>query len=479
MSHRRFHAFGLATALCVALPAAANATENARVVPSYHKDVEPIIQKHCQDCHRPGQVAPFSLLTYDQARKRAADLDHVTSDRRMPPWPADPNYGGPFRDSRVLSKAELETLKAWVEGGCVEGDTADAPAARVFSSEWPLGEPDLVLSMPEDYQLEASGEDEFRVFVLKTNFPEDRWIRAADFKPGNRAVVHHILSGIDSSGKARELDASDPKPGYHAVGGFGSGVDPRNLLPIWTPGARARFTHEDTGYFLPKGADILVQMHYHKSGKPEFDRSSVALYLSPKPLGKEIFTGFVFPNVSMEQVQATRNKLMLRSIIKRPTFDDFLRDIMIIPPGAKNYEVKGSTKPGSSVVSRPNRPFGSEVMITTVMPHMHWLGKDMTFYAVKPDNTKVELIRINRWDFNWQGTYAFEKPVILPAGSWLEVEAHFDNSDTNPANPIKPAKEVRWGEGTNDEMCLGVFEVVFVGKGGEAQFRARRRPATQ
>src|SRR4051812_28694331 len=232
--------------------------------PTYHKDVAAILQKNCQDCHRPGQVAPFSLLSYDQARKRASDIAHVTGERTMPPWPASTSFGGPFLDQRVLSEADLATLRAWVDAGCPEGDPKDAPPPREFSSDWPLGKPDLILTMPEPYALEADGNDEFRVFVLGTDLPEDRWIRAVDFKPGNRKVVHHVLSAVDNSGAARVLDAKDPKPGYSSVGGFGDGVRPLGFLPIWTPGTRPRLSPEGSGYLLPKGSDVLMQMHYHK-----------------------------------------------------------------------------------------------------------------------------------------------------------------------------------------------------------------------
>ena len=245
---RRGIALGLASWAGLALLGGQSAFSEG---PTYSKDVAPILQKNCQDCHRPGQVAPFSLLTFDQARKRASDIAHVTGEKSMPPWPASTNFGGPFLDQRVLSEADLATIRAWVEAGCPEGDPKDAPTDRVFSSEWPLGPPDLILNMDEPYSLDPEGSDEFRVFVLKTDLPEDRWIRAVDFKPGNRKVVHHIIAGIDSSGKARELDAKDAKAGYEAIGGFGDGVPLRGFLPIWTPGSRARYQPEGAGYLLP------------------------------------------------------------------------------------------------------------------------------------------------------------------------------------------------------------------------------------
>jgi hypothetical protein len=424
--------------------------------PTYHKDVLPILQKNCQDCHRPGQVAPFSLLTYEQARKRGADLAHVTSQRLMPPWPAAPNPEHPFRDERVLTEAEIRTLNAWSEAGCPEGDSKDAPPPREFSSAWPLGEPDLVLTMDEPYELAASGDDDFRAFVLKTNFTEDRWIRAVDFQPGNRKVVHHVIAGIDTSGKARELDAKDPGAGYTSVGGFGPGVPLRGFLPIWTPGSRPRFAVDGSGYLLPAGADVLIQVHYHKSGKPETDATSIGLYLSDKPLSNQVKTGFVFPTIPSDKLVAMMAKAQkMRAEGKRPELEDFFGDVLVIPAGETNYTVTGDTK--SSMMGRP---IGRDILLTSVMPHMHWLGRDFVLTAILPDKTRMPLIQIEHWNFNWQGTYAFAEPIRLPKGTYFEMVAHFDNSADNPANQNKPPKTVHWGEQTNDEMCIGIFEFV-------------------
>jgi len=445
--------------------------------PTFHKDVESILQKNCQDCHRPGQVAPFSLMGFDQARKRGSDIAHVTGERLMPPWPASTTFGGPFRDQRVLNQADLATLRAWVEAGCPEGDAKDAPPAREFAADWPLGTPDLVLTMPEPYELGAEGDDEFRVFVLKTDLPVDRWIRAVDFKPGNRKVVHHILAGVDSSGKARELDAKDPKLGYSAVGGFGDGVPVRNFLPIWTPGSRPRHAPEGTGYVMPSKADLLIQMHYHKSGKPEADSTQVGLYLSEKPLPKQVQTGFIFPEISPEQgmkLQAKFRSAMATG--KRPTLDETFEDVLVIPAGEANYAIKGSSRAGQMM----GRPISRDILLTSVMPHMHWLGRDFTFEAVLPDEkgTRLPLIRIDRWDFNWQGTYAFAEPIRLPKGTYFETQAHFDNSDANPANPSHPPKNVTWGEQTTNEMCIGIFEFVLADGASGAASSSVPKPAS-
>ena len=427
--------------------------------PSYYKDVAPILQKNCQDCHRPGQVAPFARLTYDQARKRAGDLAHVTSEKIMPPWPASTKVGGPFLDQRVLTESEIATLNAWVEAGSPEGDAKDAPEPRKFTSDWPLGEPDLVLTMPEPYEVSATGDDDFRVFVLKTNFTKDRWIRAVDFKPGNRKVVHHVIAGIDVSGKARELDAQDATPGYHSVGGFGDGVPLRGFLPIWTPGSRPRYAPEDSGYMLPAGADVLIQIHYHKSGKTETDATTVGLYLSDEPLPKQVRTGFLFPNLSADQLGKIMAKFQAAGKGgKRPELDELLHDVLTIPAGDTNYELKADSR--KSVVM--SRPVSRDILLTSVMPHMHWLGKDFQFNAILPgdEQKRVPLIQIDHWNFNWQGTYAFAKPIRLPKGTSFEMVAHFDNSAENPVNQNKPPKVVHWGNQTNDEMCIGIFEFV-------------------
>ena len=435
--------------------------------PTYHKDVATILRKNCQDCHRPGQVAPFSLLTFDQARKRATDIAHVTDGRTMPPWPASTTFGGPFLDQRVLPDTDLATIKAWIEAGCPEGDSRDAPPPRKFSSDWPLGKPDLILTIPEPYELAAEGDDEFRVFVLKTDLASDRWIKAVDFRPGNRKVVHHVLSAVDASGGGRMLDEKDPKPGYSSVGGFGDGVQIRGFLPIWTPGTRPRLAPEGSGYVLPAGADVLMQMHYHKSGKVETDATEVGLYLSDRPLPRQIRTGFVFPEISpIQGLKLAAKTKAAQAAGKRLSLDETLEDVLVIPPGEANHPVKGSSKQGMG------RPLPRDILVTGVMPHMHWLGKDFTFTAVLPDEprTRIPLIRIDHWNFNWQGTYSLAEPIRLPKGAYFEVEAHFDNSDANPANPSHPPKRVHWGEQTNDEMCIGIFEFV-VAEGPDASPR--------
>ena len=349
----------------------------------------------------------------------------VTGRRKMPPWPASTKEGGAFRDARVMSDDEVATLSAWFEGGCPEGDAKDAPPPRTWASDWPLGEPDLVLTIPEAYELGDEGTDEHRVFVIPTGLSKDKWVSAIDFKPGNPRVVHHILAAFDTLGRAKGLDKADPKPGYGVFGGFG--VLPSGSLGGWAPGKSPRNLPEGVGRYLPAGADVLMQIHYHKSGKPESDATKVALYFSKGPVDKQVRGLMVTPPRP--------------GIISRPALK--------IPAEDARCEVKGT-----STVSR-------DAHLTAVAPHMHWLGKDFLLRATRPDGSKVTLIRIDDWNFNWQGTYDFTEPIPLPKGTKVEMLAHFDNSSTNPSNPSKPPVEVRWGEQTTDEMCIGFLQMTY------------------
>jgi hypothetical protein len=413
--------------------------------PTYYRDVAPLIQKHCQDCHRPGQVAPFSLLTFDQVRKRASDIASVVKEHQMPPWPASTVEGGPFRDARVLTPAEIALISDWAEADCPAGDVRDAPAPRKFESDWPLGPPDLVLKPTEPYAVADSGRDDYRVFVIPSGLAEGKWIAAIDFKPGNPRVVHHILSAFDTTDRARKKDEDDAGPGYASFGGFG--IFPSGSLGGWAPGKRPQRYDEGVGRYLPAGSDVLVQVHYHKSGKPESDATSVGLYFARGPIDKQVRGGAVFP----------------------PRTTLFSRPNLLIPPGDANYEVKGTW----------NVPYDAHVV--GVAPHMHWLGKDFLLKATRPDGSRVTLIRIDHWNFNWQGTYDFASPLALPAGTRIDMVGHFDNSAANANNPNSPPTPVRWGEQTTDEMCIGFLQLTsddeHLGNQPPARFRVQGRAA--
>jgi hypothetical protein len=260
--------------------------------------------------------------------------------------------------------------------------------------------------------------------VIPTGLTEGRWVAAVDFQPGNPKVVHHILSAFDVRGRARQLDAADPDPGYQVFGGFG--LFPSGSLAGWAPGKRAKPLPDGLGRYLPAGSDVLLQVHYHKSGKPETDATSIGLYFAKAAVDQQVRGGMVFP---------PRARLTFRPELHIPACDP-------------NYEVKGKTW----VV-----PYDAH--LTAVAPHMHWLGKDFLLTATRPDGSKQTLIRIDHWNFNWQGSYDFVTPVALPKGTRVDMVAHFDNSAANPSNPSAPPVDVHWGEQTTDEMCIGFLHL--------------------
>jgi hypothetical protein len=258
--------------------------------------------------------------------------------------------------------------------------------------------------------------------VLPSGLTAGRWFSAVDFKPGNPKVVHHILAAFDVGGRARKLDEADAGPGYRVFGGYG--IIPSGSLSGWAPGKRSRHLPDGEGRYLPAGSDVLLQVHYHKSGKLESDQTAIGLYYAKAPVEKQVRGGMVLP----------------------PRKNFFGRPDLHIPAGAQRHEVTGSTE------------VPSDVHLSGVTPHMHWIGKDFLLKAIRPDGTTVTLIKIDQWNFNWQGTYDFIEPVALPKGSRVEMVAHFDNTAGNPANPSTPPREIGWGEQTTDEMCIGFLQ---------------------
>jgi hypothetical protein len=310
---------------------------------TYSRDVLPILQNHCQGCHRPGEVGPFSLLTYRQAVNWASDIKEYTGSRQMPPW--KPNEGLAFHNDRRLSDKEIQTLAAWVDGGTPEGDPKDAPPPRKFTDGWQLGKPDLVLSMDSDFQLAPGGRDVFRWFALPTNLTEDKSVIAVEVRPGNPRIVHHALLFIDTSGEARKQelkekerekkpDELDVGAGYNGAMGF-RGFRPRGSLGGWAPGSGARFLPDDTAYFLPKGSDVVMQLHYHRNGRLEKDRTQIGLYFAKKPVHKR-FQSLVIPGG-----RGGRN----------PFF--------IIPKDNDHFRVHGAIQ------------IEQDCELHTIMPHMH------------------------------------------------------------------------------------------------------------
>lgn len=380
---------------------------------AYAEHVAPILNKHCIECHRPGEVAPFSLEGYENARKWAPNIAFYTGNRTMPPWRAVPGFGE-FQGENSLTEAEIETLRRWSNNGAKRGDAKKEPKQPAFpSAEWTLGKPDLILQSKEPYHLEASGRDEYRHFVIDPGLKETAYVTAMNVKPGNNRVVHHVIAFLDARGQAdRMLSRSkDGREGY-ATGGGGLGFAPDGSLGGWAPGLRPAFTPEGTAFELKPGTKIVLQVHYHKTGKPEADQTRVGLYFAKKP----------------------PTKIMGLAWLANPFFK--------IPAGAKAHKVAF------------DYPIPADVTAYGAMPHMHLLGKTMKAELVKPDGSREPIIWVKNWDFNWQLTYLFKEPLKAPKGSKVHVEATFDNSEDNPYQPNLPPKDVAWGEETTDEMFL-------------------------
>lgn len=388
---------------------------------TYHDQVARILQKRCQECHRPDGIGPFSLLSYDQALSWAADIEAYTADGSMPPWKPVAGHGN-FQNVRTMPAEEIEQLARWVQAGCPEGDPAKSPEPMEFPTGWTMGEPDLVLTPDEEYELGADGDDVYRNFVLPTNFDRDMYVSAYEILPGNRRVVHHVLMFLDNRGISEKLDAKDPGPGYTSQLGL-PGFIPSGGLGGWAPGNLPHALDDGVSRLLPKGDRVVMQVHYHKSGKVERDRTKLGLYFAKAPVKRTVGAIPVLPM-------------------------DARFGGMRIPPGDPNYRVVASFH------------VGLDLEAITITPHMHLLGKDMKVWANLPDGTKQPLVYIKAWDFNWQETYNYAQPVQLPAGTRIDLEAHFDNSEGNPHNPNRPPQLVTWGEQTNEEMCIAFLEVL-------------------
>ena len=383
---------------------------------TYSDHIASILQKNCQSCHRHGEVAPFTLTDYGDAKAWATEIAVYTQSRLMPPWKPAPGYGH-FMNERRLTDTEIEMIARWVDAGAPPGDLNAVPPAPKFHDGWALGKPDWVGEMPVEYEIAAEGEDEYRQFIIPTNFETDIYVQAVDVQPGNRKTVHHVIPYLDVNGAARELDAQDPKPGY-VTEGTGPGFDTVGSLGGWAPGVTPSVLPEGVGFLLPKGADIVMQVHYYRTGHVEYDRSRLGLYFSK-----------------------TENTAKLR-------IGDATNSEFVIPPGDAWHEVLASKK------------VKQDVYLLGAMPHMHLLGRDMRLVAETPEGETLDLIWIKDWDFNWQDVYHYQDPLFLPAGSFVNLVAHFDNSAENPANPNDPPVPVGWGEKTTDEMCIGFFYYV-------------------
>ncbi|MBI4476331.1 MAG: cytochrome c [Acidobacteria bacterium] len=369
-------------------------------VPTYTKEIAPILNRRCVECHRAGMFAPMALTSYDEVRPWARAIKHQVTTREMPPWSADPRYGE-FENDPRLTEQEIATIAAWADQGAPRGDAKDLPPPPVFPDGWTIGTPDVVFTMAEEFTIPASDEVPYQYFRIPTNFTEDKWVTAYEVRPGNRAVVHHVIASAQPGGNNPRDERT---PGRVGLGG----LTPNKPGVVLPRGVARR---------VPAGADIIFQVHYTANGVEQKDRTSIGLMFAKEPPVKTSGGGSI------------------------------MQFAFVIPPGADNHEVRGS------------RTLTEDTWLTDMMPHMHIRGKDMTYTAYYPDGRSEILLSVPKYNFNWQITYRLKQPKLLPKGTRLEVVAHFDNSRNNPFNP-DPTQTVRWGDQTWEEMMIGFYTTV-------------------
>jgi hypothetical protein len=387
----------------------------ARTDISFSKHVAPILQDRCQTCHRPEQAAPFSLVNYDDAVKHARMIREVTQQRRMPPWHADSRYGK-FTNSRRLTSQEIEILSDWVAAGMPKGDDRDLPRPVEHPKGWALGKPDMIVQMPEEYQVPAKGTVPYKNWMIDLKFDEDRWVTTAEARPGAPGVVHHIVAYILRDGRS-------------SFASFAS----MSVLVGWAPGDLGLICPPDTALRLPKGCKLRIEMHYTPNGTAVKDRSSIGLTFAKKPPRFEMF------------------------------MNEFANLNIAVPPHDPHYKAQATLR------------FPADARILSLVPHMHWRGKSYRYEAVYPDGTRKTILSVPRWDFNWQAVYRFEEPVKMPKGSRLHTVAHWDNSRINPLNPA-PEKKVTFGLQSWEEMMVGW--VCFVYERPETAAELAKTPAS-
>ncbi len=369
--------------------------------PTFSNDVVRIFQQNCQTCHHAGGIAPFSLMTYADALPYAQSIKSLTRLRLMPPWKAALGCGD-FAQERRLSEREIATLAAWADDGAPEGDRKLLPKPLEFDGGWSAGSPDLVLAMPKSFTPPAD-RDEYRCFSIPTGIEAEQWLSAIDFRPGDPTTVHHIVVFLDAKGVSASMDKDGT--GFQCFGGaLFDGVE---LLGAWSPGARPNPLPDGTAVRIPRQSRVVMQVHYHPHGSaPAPDRTEMALY----------YTTW--------------------KVLHAMHYDVVLNTTLAIPPNTTGFHVKGSSTVGRAI------------HIVSIYPHMHLLGRSMNIDALLPDGSSACLIQVPQYDFQWQGAYVYKTPLALPAGSQLRIDAMYDNYGT---------RTVRWGEGTEDEMCVAIF----------------------
>ncbi|MEK6324224.1 MAG: cytochrome c [Acidobacteriota bacterium] len=369
----------------VAMAAGPGDAKKGRV--TFTRDIAPIFYNNCVQCHRAGEIAPMSLVSYKDARPWARSIKEKVATGVMPPWHADPHYGE-FSNDRRLSQKDIDTIVAWVDQGANEGNARDLPPAPQFLEGWNIGKPDAVFYLPAEYAVPATGVVEYKYFTVPTNFKEDKWIQAAEIRPGVRGVVHHII-----------VFAQNPK-------------EPQRLIVGYAPGEQPAVIAKGLARKIPAGSNLIFQVHYTPNGTAAKDKS---------------YVGFVFAK------EPPRAEVVTRPIMNAK---------FAIPPGDPNHKVESTYT------------FTQDAHIHSLMPHMHFRGKDFTFKVTYPDGTSKVILSVPKYDFAWQTYYVLKEPLAAPKGTRLDCLAHFDNSEKNKYNP-DPKIEVRWGDQTWEEMMIG------------------------
>jgi tetratricopeptide (TPR) repeat protein len=405
----RFIAAALALAM---LPVACGdrPRESGRIPagPTFNKHVAPILWEHCGSCHRPGQLAPFSLLTYADVRDRARDVARVTTEREMPPWLPE-SGSGEFKNERRLRSDQIAIIQQWVKNGAIEGDKSELPPAPSFPDGWQLGQPDLVVSLPQPYTLPPSETDVFRNFVMPIALVSTRYVRAVEFRPGNPRIVHHAVIGIDRSRASRRLDEEDPEPGYEGMFSETS-QSPDGHFVSWTPGKVPYMEAAEMAWPLERGTDAVLQMHMLPSTRPVTVNPQIGFFFTDTP--------------------PSRVPFMLKLGVT--TID--------IRPGDQNY----------AVADRYALPVDVDAL--SIYPHAHYLATEMKAQATLPDGSTKSLLWIKQWDFSWQDVYQYRTPLFLPRGTTITMQYSYNNSESNPHNVNHPPKRVMYGPHSSDEM---------------------------
>jgi Copper type II ascorbate-dependent monooxygenase, C-terminal domain len=411
----------LASCLAWCSAAAVYAQMGNMNAPTYTKDVAPILQKHCQSCHRPGEAAPFSMLTYETTRPWSGAMKLAVRQKVMPPWYADPQVGH-FSNDRSLSQEEIDTIVAWATAGAPEGEATDLPRPLDFVEGWGIPKPDLILQLPKEFAVPKSGMVEYQYAIVPTGFTEDKWVQAAEVRPTKRSVVHHIIAYVREPGsnyfkgqKPGEFFEAPPPKTDEPVD---TSALPSDFLVGYAPGQPAEILRPGEAKLIKAGSDIVFEVHYTPNGKAVMDRTKLGLLFAKERPAKRVQT-----------LSATNG-----------TFK--------IPPGDPNYRVDASFE-----IRKP-------VTLASIHPHMHARGKDFEYRVVFPNGETRTILRVPQYNWHWQLWYNLTEPIELPPGARIECTAHFDNSRNNPENP-DPTKTVIWGQQSWDEMMVGFFNLVY------------------